>query len=68
MTPAQALEAYGRYFVTYVYRQGYEKLLLCLGDSLPELLENLNNLCVALRLRRGRRGSRPAGNPVPAVH
>jgi len=31
-------------FVSYVYEQGYEKLLLALGDGLPEFLKSLNNL------------------------
>jgi len=34
----------------YVYAQGYEKLLLCLGDSMPEFLANLNNLHLHLSM------------------
>ena len=44
VTPAQALEAYGRYFVSYVNEQGHEKLLQCLGSNLVQFLQALNDL------------------------
>ena len=34
--------------MSYVYLQGYEKLLLCLGDGLVEFLTSLNNLHLSL--------------------
>ena len=44
VTPAQALEAYGEYFVGYVSKQGYDRLMACLGSNLAHFLLNLNNL------------------------
>ena len=44
MTPAQALEAYGHYFVGYVNKQGHEKLMQCLGSTLVTFLMALNDL------------------------
>eukprot|EP00198_Chlamydomonas_reinhardtii_P011701 XP_001701038.1 guanylate cyclase [Chlamydomonas reinhardtii] len=44
VTPAQALEAYGVYFVEYTARLGYEKLLKSLGSNMAEFLKNLNDL------------------------
>ncbi|KAG1669245.1 hypothetical protein FOA52_003282 [Chlamydomonas sp. UWO 241] len=43
-----ALEAYGVFFVEYVGRQGYSRLLSVLGSNLPEFLNNLNGLHVHL--------------------
>mmetsp|Transcript_38872 Transcript_38872/g.115659 ORF Transcript_38872/g.115659 Transcript_38872/m.115659 type:complete len:959 (-) Transcript_38872:492-3368(-) len=39
-----ALEAYGVFFVGYVQRQGYSRLLSALGATLPEFFNNLNAL------------------------
>ena len=44
VTPAQALEAYGHYFVGYVNKQGHEKLMQCLGSTLVTFLMALNDL------------------------
>ncbi|KAG2450442.1 hypothetical protein HYH02_004944 [Chlamydomonas schloesseri] len=50
VTPAQALEAYGVYFVEYTRRLGYEKLLKSLGSNVAEFLKNLNDLHLHLGL------------------
>lgn len=50
VTPAQALEAYGEYFVTYITKQGYDKVLLTLGSNLAQFLMNLNNLHLHLSM------------------
>ncbi|GLI65462.1 hypothetical protein VaNZ11_008812 [Volvox africanus] len=50
VTPAQALEAYGVYFVDYVTQQGYEKLLHTLGSNIAEFLKSLNNLHLHLTM------------------
>ncbi|EFJ47487.1 guanylyl and adenylyl cyclase family member, partial [Volvox carteri f. nagariensis] len=50
VTPAQALEAYGVYFVDYVTKQGYGKLLHTLGSNIAEFLQSLNNLHLHLTM------------------
>ncbi|KAG2499523.1 hypothetical protein HYH03_002469 [Edaphochlamys debaryana] len=46
----QALEAYGSYFVNYVVKQGYLRLLRSLGSNIAEFLANLNNLHLHLTM------------------
>ncbi|GFR47155.1 hypothetical protein Agub_g8846, partial [Astrephomene gubernaculifera] len=50
VTPAQALEAFGNYFVEYVCKQGYDKLLQSLGSNIAEFLQSLNNLHLHLTM------------------
>ena len=50
VTVPQALEAYGEFFVKYVAKQGYTKLLHCLGSNFIEFLRNLNNLHLHLSM------------------
>ncbi|KAG2441007.1 hypothetical protein HXX76_003860 [Chlamydomonas incerta] len=50
VTPAQALESYGMYFVDYTSRLGYEKLLKSLGSNMAEFLKNLNDLHLHLSM------------------
>ncbi|GLC33173.1 hypothetical protein PLESTB_000362800 [Pleodorina starrii] len=50
VTPTEALEAYGTYFVGYVTKQGYDKLLQTLGSNIAEFLQSLNNLHLHLTL------------------
>lgn len=65
VTPAQALEAYGVYFVDYVTQQGYTKLLQSLGSTIADFLSNLNNL--HLHLSMGFPAMAPPGFKVGAV-
>jgi hypothetical protein len=44
MTADQALEAFGEYWIQYTGAEGYEHLLEASGDTLPEFLNNLNDL------------------------
>ena len=37
-------DIYGHYFITYVQKNGYESYLLTFGDTLFELLNNMNRL------------------------
>jgi guanylate cyclase soluble subunit beta len=50
VTASEALEAFGDYFVKYVAKQGYSKLLHCLGSNFIEFLRNLNNLHLHLSM------------------
>ncbi|PNW71315.1 hypothetical protein CHLRE_16g649050v5 [Chlamydomonas reinhardtii] len=50
VTVPQALEAYGAYFVNYVIKQGYLRLLQSLGSNIAEFLANLNNLHLHLTM------------------
>ncbi|GIL96581.1 hypothetical protein Vretimale_2365 [Volvox reticuliferus] len=50
VTVPQALEAYGQYFVNYVIKQGYTRLLQSLGSNIAEFLANLNNLHLHLTM------------------
>ncbi|EFJ46683.1 guanylyl and adenylyl cyclase family member [Volvox carteri f. nagariensis] len=50
VTVPQALEAYGQYFVNYVIKQGYTRLLRSLGSNIAEFLANLNNLHLHLTM------------------
>jgi hypothetical protein len=40
----ELLIAFGEYWVTYTSEEGYGELLASAGDSLPEFMENLDNL------------------------
>ncbi|GFR46278.1 hypothetical protein Agub_g7832 [Astrephomene gubernaculifera] len=50
VTVPQALEAYGQYFVNYVIKQGYTRLMKSLGSNIAEFLANLNNLHLHLTM------------------
>jgi hypothetical protein len=43
-TPDQISEAFGDYFVGYAKRSGHGELLDIIGSSLPEALDNLDNM------------------------
>ncbi|MBD2435514.1 heme NO-binding domain-containing protein [Nostoc sp. FACHB-110] len=44
-TPAdEILQAFGEYWVNYTAEEGYKELLASAGTSLPQFLENLDNL------------------------
>jgi guanylate cyclase soluble subunit beta len=49
VSPEDALEAYGTFFVSYVESLGYKKLLEILGNTLYDFLLNLNNLHLLLQ-------------------
>jgi hypothetical protein len=40
----ELLKAFGEYWVTYTAQEGYGELLASAGDSLPQFMENLDNL------------------------
>lgn len=42
--PQEILKAFGEYWVTYTAEEGYGELLASAGNSLPEFMENLDNL------------------------
>ncbi|MBD2165511.1 heme NO-binding domain-containing protein [Calothrix membranacea FACHB-236] len=42
--PEELLMAFGEYWVTYTAEEGYGDLLDSAGDSLPQFMENLDNL------------------------
>lgn len=44
MPAADILKAFGEYWVTYTAEEGYGELLDSAGDSLPQFVENLDNL------------------------
>jgi hypothetical protein len=44
LSPAQIMEAFGEFWVTFTAQEGYGELLDMSGDSLPEFLHNLDNL------------------------
>lgn len=44
MSSAEILQAFGEYWVTYTAEEGYGELLNSAGESLPEFIENLDNL------------------------
>lgn len=44
MDPATILEAFGEYWTSYTIEEGYGDLLLMMGDSLDEFLDNLDSM------------------------
>jgi Haem-NO-binding len=44
LSPAQVMEAFGEFWVTFTAQEGYGELLDMSGDTLPEFLHNLDNL------------------------
>lgn len=44
LSPAQIMEAFGEFWVQYTASEGYGELMDMCGDSLPEFLQNLDNL------------------------
>lgn len=44
LPPAEILAAFGEYWITYTAEQGYGELMNISGDTLPEFLQNLDNL------------------------
>ena len=44
ISPTDVLEAFGRYWVLFTATEGYEELMAITGDTLPEFLQNLDNL------------------------
>ncbi len=44
LPPAKIMEAFGEFWVKYTAQEGYGELLDMSGDSLPEFLQNLDNL------------------------
>jgi hypothetical protein len=44
LPPAAVLEALGEYWITFTGREGYGGLLLASGKTLPDFLQNLDNM------------------------
>ncbi len=44
LSSAQIMEAFGEFWVTYTAKEGYGELMDMSGDTLPEFLENLDNM------------------------
>ena len=44
LSPAEVMQAFGEYWVLYTAEEGYGELLETAGDSLPEFLQNLDEL------------------------
>jgi hypothetical protein len=44
LSPAQVMEAFGEFWVQYTAEEGYGEMMDMTGDTLPEFLENLDNL------------------------
>lgn len=44
ISPEEALEAYGRYWINFASRTGYENLLLMFGADFRSCLHNLNHM------------------------
>jgi hypothetical protein len=44
LSPAAIMEAFGEFWVQYTAREGYGELMDMSGDTLPEFLQNLDNL------------------------
>ncbi|HYW22417.1 MAG TPA: heme NO-binding domain-containing protein [Nodularia sp. (in: cyanobacteria)] len=44
LSPSQIMEAFGEFWVQYTSEEGYGEMMDMSGDTLPEFLENLDNL------------------------
>ncbi|GAX36017.1 heme NO-binding domain-containing protein [Nodularia sp. NIES-3585] len=44
LSPSEIMEAFGEYWVQYTAEEGYGKMMDMTGETLPEFLENLDNL------------------------
>ncbi|MDJ1184581.1 heme NO-binding domain-containing protein [Roseofilum casamattae] len=44
LSPAEVMQAFGEYWVLYTAEEGYGELLEMAGESLPEFLQNLDEL------------------------
>lgn len=44
LSPAEIMQAFGEYWVQYTAQEGFGEIIDMCGDSLPEFLENLDNL------------------------
>lgn len=44
LSPAQIMEAFGEFWVNYTAKEGYGELMDMSGDTLPEFLQNLDNM------------------------
>lgn len=44
LSPAEVMQAFGEYWVQYTAQEGFGEIIDMCGDSLPEFLENLDNL------------------------
>ena len=44
LSPAQVMQAFGEFWVEFTATEGYGELMDMSGDSLPEFLQNLDNL------------------------
>jgi Haem-NO-binding len=44
LSPTQVMEAFGEFWVQYTSEEGYGEMMDMSGDTLPEFLENLDNL------------------------
>lgn len=44
LSPAAVMQAFGEYWVQYTAQEGYGELMEMSGDTLPEFLENLDDL------------------------
>jgi hypothetical protein len=44
LSPGQVMEAFGQFWVKYTAQEGYGELLDMSGDTLPEFLQNLDNM------------------------
>ncbi|MFQ6537331.1 MULTISPECIES: heme NO-binding domain-containing protein [Aphanothece] len=44
LTPAEIMQAFGEYWITYTASEGYEQLLESTGETLPEFLDHLDTL------------------------
>lgn len=49
LTPAQVLDTFGGYFVTFVAKAGYDKLMRAQGSNLHEFLSNMNAMHFTLQ-------------------
>ncbi len=61
ITPSQALEAYGRYWISFAAGAGYENLLLMFGSDFRSCLHNLNHMHEHM-------GAYMSGIVAPAFH
>ncbi len=50
MSAAEILQAFGEYWILYIAKEGYGEMMDMTGDSMPEFLENLDNLHTRLGL------------------
>ena len=44
LSPAEVMQAFGEYWVQYTAQEGYGELMEMSGDTLPEFLQNLDDL------------------------